>query len=138
MDRWIDGPWVSTHHVNILVLAQYARSKVILISGVPTNVDSTKEELAEKVAEHRTAMFAKDELMDSAGMIKVYRFKGFTSRWRTKDLAKGLRKVTLSRTQYTRARHKSNHHRTEINKKILDLVTETCCMLMKYNKTIRQ
>ena len=98
--------------------ARNAKSDIILISGVPTNVDSAKEGLAEKVAEHRTALFAKDVMMDGAGVTKVHRFKGFTSRWCTKNLAKGLRKVTLSRIQYSRARHKGYHRRTETNKKI--------------------
>jgi len=104
--------------VNIRVPAQDAKSDVILISSVPSNVDSAKEELAEKVAEHRTAVFAKDVMMESDGVTKAHRFKGFTSRWHTKNLAKGRRKVTLSRIQYTRARHKGYDRKTEISKKI--------------------
>merc|ERR1712227_1197979 len=42
---------MNRYDVNIRVPAQDAKSDVILISGVPTNVESAKEGLAEKVAE---------------------------------------------------------------------------------------
>jgi large subunit ribosomal protein L3e len=99
--------------------------------NVPQKVDWARDMLEKQV--NVGSVFSKDELVDVIGVTKGKGYKGVTSRWHTKKLPrkthKGLRKVACigawhpSRIQFTvaRAGQKGYHHRTEINKKIVDI-----------------